>query len=95
MQASGVTAGGVRVGYAPVISQDRITLHWSWLASGDVAALTSFFRVAAQGMINDFTLYDPWSATSYAVAFAEPLITGTDRSYGGQEVTLTLRRVLP
>lgn len=94
VQASGVTAGGVRYGYDPVTHLDTITLRWAYLTAGDVAALKTFFITTVKGMTNDFTLNDPWSNSAYLVSFAEPLITGTEQNYGGQEIILKLRRVV-
>ena len=88
------TAGGVAYGFDPVVVERDIVLKWPRLRDADVELLVNFFTTAAQGMINNFTVYSDAVSVGYSARFATPRVDIVDNCAGVKEVSLSLRQVL-
>ncbi len=93
-QFTAKTAGGMTYGFDPVEAARVVVLKWPRLRNTEVALLAAFFTDAAQGMVNDFTVYPDLTSAGYPARFASPRLDVVDRCAGSKEVTMTLKQVL-
>lgn len=93
-QATDRTSGGVPYGFDPVITEEVIPLAWQGMSAADVSALRTFFSTTVRGIVEIFTVADPWQGGTYTACFAEPTLNITETSYDRYNVTCSLRRVI-